>query len=233
MLNALSSSLSWGNWMPICPHPSWTCSECRGWSEGDWTLPERGTGLSLCELQPCDPVSTACMFQDGLAQCPCRPAYRPTPGMGRACTACGTGFWLWDGVCASLPAGAGRGVLRGERPAAAPGESQGPSAEPQPGRASRATFQPQQLSLPRVHPPRPLEEVEIPELGPGSQAHPCCGDRLSLGAGRAPAAGSGMKTFRGSRSSPGSAPRPGGGQSSLVFVSNEEWGQRNWALPCT
>ncbi|XP_044860294.1 protein HEG-like isoform X1 [Mauremys mutica] len=67
--------------------------------------------LSLCELQPCDPVSTACVFQDGLAQCPCRPGYHPGPApgptMGRACTACGSGFWLRDGVCARCPFGFG------------------------------------------------------------------------------------------------------------------------------
>ncbi|XP_037747599.1 translation initiation factor IF-2-like [Chelonia mydas] len=66
------------------------------------------------------------MFQDGLAQCPCRPAYRPTPGMSRACTACGSGFWLRDGICA--------------RRARAPAESRScrlpaPAAEPAPGAA--------------------------------------------------------------------------------------------------
>ncbi|XP_039382060.1 protein HEG-like isoform X2 [Mauremys reevesii] len=195
--------------------------------------------LSLCELQPCDPVSTACVFQDGLAQCPCRPGYHPAPvpTMGRACAACGSGFWLRDGVCARCPFGFGGfqceepfllalvgvscagGVLLllmvllllGRAKALA----QGPSlAEP-----VVPPFQPQQLSLPRVRPPRPLEEVEILELGRG--------DRLSLGAGRVLAAGPRMKTFRGSQSSPSSAPRPGGGQSNLVFVSDEEWGRRN------
>ncbi|XP_044860293.1 protein HEG-like isoform X2 [Mauremys mutica] len=197
--------------------------------------------LSLCELQPCDPVSTACVFQDGLAQCPCRPGYHPGPApgptMGRACTACGSGFWLRDGVCARCPFGFGGfqceepfllalvgvscagGVLLllmvllllGRAKALA----QGPSlAEP-----VVPPFQPQQRSLPRVRPPRPLEEVEILELGRG--------DRLSLGAGRVLAAGPRMKTFRGSQSSPSSAPRPGGGQSNLVFVSDEEWGRRN------
>ncbi|XP_030402475.1 protein HEG homolog 1-like isoform X2 [Gopherus evgoodei] len=102
--------------------------------------------LSLCELQPCDPVSTACVFQDGLAQCPCRPGYHPVPANGHACAACGSGFWLRDGICASLPAGAGWGVLRwGRRPAAAdgaaaPGESQGTGTGPQPGRAGRAAL---------------------------------------------------------------------------------------------
>ncbi|XP_050798664.1 protein HEG-like isoform X6 [Gopherus flavomarginatus] len=168
--------------------------------------------LSLCELQPCDPVSTACVFQDGLAQCPCRPGYHPVPANGRACAAfllvlvgvsCAGGVVLLLLLTALLLLGRAKAL------------AQGPSlAEP-----VVPPFQPQQLSLPRVRPPRPLEEVEIQELGRG--------DRLSLGAGRVLAAGPRMKTFRGSQSSPSSAPRPGGGQSNLVFVSDEEWGHRN------
>ncbi|XP_053872897.1 uncharacterized protein LOC128830952 isoform X3 [Malaclemys terrapin pileata] len=212
------SSLSWGNWMPICPRRSWTCS------------------LSLCELQPCDPVSTSCVFQDGLAQCPCRPGYRPALAMGRACAACGSGFWLRDGVCARCPFGFGGfqceepfllalvgvscagGVLLLLLLAALLllGRAKALAQRPSLAEPVVPPFQPQQLSLPRVRPPRPLEEVEIRELGHGDR----------LGPGRVLAAGPRMKTFQGSQSSPGLAPRPGGGQSNLVFVSDEEWGRR-------
>ncbi|XP_053872909.1 uncharacterized protein LOC128830952 isoform X14 [Malaclemys terrapin pileata] len=217
-LSAPSSSLSWGNWMPICPRRSWTCS------------------LSLCELQPCDPVSTSCVFQDGLAQCPCRPGYRPALAMGRACAACGSGFWLRDGVCARCPFGFGGfqceepfllalvgvscagGVLLLLLLAALLllGRAKALAQRPSLAEPVVPPFQPQQLSLPRVRPPRPLEEVEIRELGHGDR----------LGPGRVLAAGPRMKTFQGSQSSPGLAPRPGGGQSNLVFVSDEEWGRR-------
>ncbi|XP_067148235.1 protein HEG-like isoform X2 [Apteryx mantelli] len=61
--------------------------------------------LSLCELEPCDPVSTACIFQDGLARCSCRPGYRSAHPMDRACTACRSGFRLQDGSCRRCPFG--------------------------------------------------------------------------------------------------------------------------------
>ncbi|XP_053872904.1 uncharacterized protein LOC128830952 isoform X9 [Malaclemys terrapin pileata] len=192
--------------------------------------------LSLCELQPCDPVSTSCVFQDGLAQCPCRPGYRPALAMGRACAACGSGFWLRDGVCARCPFGFGGfqceepfllalvgvscagGVLLLLLLAALLllGRAKALAQRPSLAEPVVPPFQPQQLSLPRVRPPRPLEEVEIRELGHGDR----------LGPGRVLAAGPRMKTFQGSQSSPGLAPRPGGGQSNLVFVSDEEWGRR-------
>ncbi|CAM4526353.1 unnamed protein product [Caretta caretta] len=167
------------------------------------------------KLQPCNPVSIACMFQDGTWHGP--GLHRPAAA-GSGCGMASVPAFLLPLVGVSC---AGSGLLL------AWGESQGPGTEPQPGRAGRAALPAPAAEPAPGAPPRPLEEVEIPELGPGSWVHPCCGDRLSLGAGRVPAAGSCMKTFRGSRSSPGSAPRPGGGQSSLVFVSNEEWGQRN------
>ncbi|XP_044860292.1 mucin-13-like isoform X1 [Mauremys mutica] len=139
--------------------------------------------LSLCELQPCDPVSTACVFQDGLAQCPCRPGYHPGPApgptMGRACTACGSGFWLRDGVCASLPAGAGWGVLCWGRPAAAdgaaaPGESQGPGAGPQPGRAGRAALPAPAAEPAPGAPPAAPGGGGDPGARPRGQAEPGC-----------------------------------------------------------
>ncbi|XP_053872896.1 uncharacterized protein LOC128830952 isoform X2 [Malaclemys terrapin pileata] len=145
--------------------------------------------LSLCELQPCDPVSTSCVFQDGLAQCPCRPGYRPALAMGRACAACGSGFWLRDGVCARCPFGFGGfqceepfllalvgvscagGVLLLLLLAALLllGRAKALAQRPSLAEPVVPPFQPQQLSLPRVRPPRPLEEVEIRELGHGDR----------------------------------------------------------------
>lgn len=48
-------------------------------------------GLSLCELQPCDPTSTVCLPQEGLALCACRPGFRSAHPMDRACTGGGRG----------------------------------------------------------------------------------------------------------------------------------------------
>ncbi|XP_067391772.1 protein HEG-like isoform X2 [Emydura macquarii macquarii] len=199
--------------------------------------------LSLCELQPCDPVSAACSFQDGLVRCPCRPGYRPAPAMGRACTACGSGFRLLDGVCARCPFGFGG--FQCEEPFLLAlvgvscigcllllltlllllGRARALAQPPSLAEPVVLPFRPQHLSLPRVQPPR---AGDMPELGTGGRAHPFPEDRLSLGLGWGPGAGPTLKTFRGSQSSPASAPRPAGSWSNVVLVSAEEWGRRNY-----
>ncbi|XP_068529205.1 protein HEG-like isoform X1 [Anas acuta] len=63
--------------------------------------------MSLCELQPCDPISTVCLPQEGVALCACRPGFRSAHPMDRACTACRPGSRLRDGVCERCPFGFG------------------------------------------------------------------------------------------------------------------------------
>ncbi|XP_066847196.1 mucin-13-like [Anser cygnoides] len=65
------------------------------------------SSLSLCELQPCDPVSTVCLPQEGLALCACRPGFRSAHPMDRACTACHPGSRLRDDACERCPFGFG------------------------------------------------------------------------------------------------------------------------------
>ncbi|XP_071890197.1 uncharacterized protein [Anas platyrhynchos] len=82
-----SSSASWGPWTSTWPRPSWSRS------------------MSLCELQPCDPISTVCLPQEGVALCACRPGFRSAHPMDRTCTACRPGSRLRDGVCERCPFG--------------------------------------------------------------------------------------------------------------------------------
>ncbi|XP_059585268.1 protein HEG isoform X3 [Alligator mississippiensis] len=198
--------------------------------------------LSLCELEPCDPVSTHCNVQDGLARCPCRPGYHPARPPARACTACASGFQLQDGVCTRCPFGfsgfqceepfllalvavscAGglllllllaTLVLLGR--ARAPVQPPSPAPPPFPARG---------LSLPRVRPRWLPEELEMREHGPGPQPR---WDGTSLRPGPLPVPAPPMKTFVDPRSSRDVALQRGGSQANLVFVSHEDWARRDY-----
>nr|XP_060638802.1 protein HEG homolog 1-like isoform X2 [Anolis sagrei ordinatus] len=63
--------------------------------------------LSLCDLDPCDPVSTICSAQEGLLHCACRAGFLQASPMDRTCAACPSGLFLQDGTCARCPFGFG------------------------------------------------------------------------------------------------------------------------------
>ncbi|XP_063159240.1 uncharacterized protein LOC134497502 isoform X2 [Candoia aspera] len=189
-------------------------------------------GLDLCRFDVCDPLSTACSFQDGLVHCTCRHGFFRAHALDRMCTACESGSWLQNGTCARCPFGLGGagcqepflmalvivscaaglllllllGLLLSGR---APPTQDPHAALPLPLRSAA-------LSLPRAQPPWSLPEPEEAPLG--SQAHLALEDpdregKCAAGAPR-------MKTFLGSQGPPPSAPLTVGGCSNLIFIGD-------------
>ncbi|XP_075436575.1 uncharacterized protein LOC142473266 isoform X2 [Ascaphus truei] len=61
--------------------------------------------LSLCNFEMCDSSSSACLCQDGLVTCDCRPGYYKLHADDRSCRACDTGFQLKENRCLRCPFG--------------------------------------------------------------------------------------------------------------------------------